>query len=478
MPPPSRASSSGERLWRAAAYLLCLMIAFALSVSIFQTPFQVSDNIENIWIIYSKSWGELFDYTLNYGQVRPMLWATIKVIYQLSQGQVFLTFKLFHCLQVFLAFFLLCRLLEVRSFLQFLGTAVALVVFVGIHTFSEPVTQAFPVNSLMTIILCCLIAFNLLKSSGGWLVDAAAVVTFFVALFTLETGALVGFILVCGYALGYRGVSPRALGALGLVAALYLVAALHIIDGVASSSRGIGFGLTTKSPEEIARILGDNRYLLYGHNVVVAALSVLFSEPRNGIWAATNRALHGGIQPWMLIQVSSSVLLTGVILWTAGTRLRAWCALAFTEYDRLLIMFLLVLAGNAAICFAYSYDAVLGPAGAFYAIAAFAAFGILFDPAGRRPFRLLTLAIIAPLLLATTLGWSVRAAGLHYQMRVMAWKTQQDWPTAVEHLETGSVDFSDQAFKRFVLETQRQSLEMPVGHSFFWARGLNGYFEE
>ena len=475
---PHAPVSRNEHFWRASSYLLGLMIAFGLSVSIFNTPFQVSDNIAHIRIAYSKSWKELFEHTLVYGQVRPMLWATVKIVYELSQGHVFIAYKIFHCFQVFLVAFLLVRLFSVRSLPQLMAASLALVVFIGIHTFAETVTQAYPVNSHLTIILCCLINFNLLRSKGGWQVDIAAVFTFLVALFTVETGALAGLILFSGFVLGYRGVSRWAFVGLLAVIALYIVAAIAIVQEIPTSSRGIGFGLSLKSPEELSQIIGDSTYLLYLYNVASAALSVLFSEPRDGIWRITNHVLNGGLQPWMLIQAASSCILTAVIAWAICLRFRFWLALSLTEYDRLILMALLILAGNSLIGFGYSYDAVLGVAGAFYAIAAFAACAILFEPRTRPKLSLGSRVIIVPLLLAMTLGWSARAVGLHHQIRLTAWKNQQEWPRALEHLQMTSAASENDPFKAFVLETRQHSLEMPVKDPFFWARGLNGYFED
>ncbi len=62
-------------------------------------------------------------------------------------------------------------------------------------------------------------------------------------------------------------------------------------------------------------------------------------------------------------------------------------ARTFSHGDRLVILFVVVLAANAAISFGYTKDIIMSPAGLFQAAAVFVAVRDLDQPGPRQPVR-------------------------------------------------------------------------------------------
>ena len=67
----------------------------------------------------------------------------------------------------------------------------------------------------------------------------------------------------------------------------------------------------------------------------------------------------------------------------AWIRRAAWMARTFSHADRLVILFVVVLAANAAISFGYTKDIIMSPAGLLQAAAVFVAVRDLVEPDAR-----------------------------------------------------------------------------------------------
>lgn len=92
--------------------------------------------------------------------LRPFLWAHLKIVYDLSGGN-FTWFRGVHVVQVFALVLLYLRLVRPRTWPDVALVPLGLAALVGSHTFQGTVTEAFPVNTFMTVLLCCLAAANL-----------------------------------------------------------------------------------------------------------------------------------------------------------------------------------------------------------------------------------------------------------------------------------------------------------------------------
>src|SRR4029077_14288325 len=106
----------------------------------------------------------------------------------------------------------------------------------------------------------------------------------------------------------------------------------------ALSERSSGFGLRQVGPDELQRRFGAWPYGFYAYNVLSSILTVLFSEPRAGIWTIPAEFMRGRIAGGTLINVASSAMTTALVGWFVATRWRAWWTRTFDRDDQIAIV--------------------------------------------------------------------------------------------------------------------------------------------
>jgi hypothetical protein len=221
-----------------------------------------------------------------------------------------------------------------------------------------------------------------------------------------------------------RGVSRGAVLAMTVCLVAYLVARTFVLDVGAPSlaERASGFGFRTLEPPELVARFGGHAWSFYAYNVASSISTVLFSEPKGGVWRFVWEATVGRVHPWTAVSVLSSTASTVLLswfLWTRRTRLRTW---TFDHEDRLVLLFLAVLAANAVISFPYTKNVIMSPAGAFLGLAVSAASRAWLGDRGPR-----RLAVTVTLFAVLTCGWAFRVAGTHYNLRWTAAEQRAEW---------------------------------------------------
>jgi hypothetical protein len=413
---------------RGAAYALACLFAFALACDLLWMPLQVSDSLGEILDARqsASAWASFTDALGTEAYLRPLRIAQIKALFDLADGRHYwLVYRGFHALLMIAAIFLFTRALNVKTTMDFVAASIALVVLVGLHTFRGTVQEAFPINHFLEIVVLCLVVLNLAQSRGGLWADAGAVLTLTVAALTLESGLLVWVVAAAAWAAGWRGISLRGLALMTLVVCAYgYVRFVYLATGVPSlTERSSGYLLEVLERDELERRFGSQPLWFYGYNVLASVGSVLFAEPRSGVFEAVNAWLSDRPLRREMMPVVISVTTTAVLGWAVVRRLVRRQPL--DDGARLMIVFAAILAGNAVMSFAYTKDDIMSVAGTFYALAAFAAIRDVMTatPVVRGAAAAAGVLVVA--VLAT--GWSFRAAGVHYVLRSQAIKHQIDW---------------------------------------------------
>jgi hypothetical protein len=406
-----------------------LVLVFALSLSdiLLRIPVQPSDSVELMLDAQrSPSAAATFASTLSAsGYMRPMFRAQNKLLFDIGERtSIQLVFRGFHALLLSAALLLFAHIAQVRTRDDFGAFAFALAVLIGLHTFRGAVGEAYPVNHYLNVGVICLATLALARSRGGVWADSFALVGFAYAILILETGALVWVIAVTAWGVGWRGISGRAVTLItGLLAAYLFLRFVYLPTGVPDlSERSSGFLFSVLDPPELRQRFGEQRWLFYAYNVAASALSVLFSEPRAGRFVALLAWQHDALPPRMLIAIGTSLVTTLLISMVA---VRAWHRRALDDNNRFIVVFLVVLLANAAISFPYTKDEIMVPAGLFYALAAYGALRVLLSDV-QWPRRVTAVAATTVLVLIS-LGWTGRAAGVPYFLRVQAFKHRGDW---------------------------------------------------
>jgi hypothetical protein len=448
---------------RGATYLLTGLLALALAADLLWMPVQVSDSLGEILDArHSPSaWASFLDTFGTDAYLRPFRIAQIKLLYDAAGGtHYWLVYRGFHAVLIGAALFLFVRVLRVTTTADFVAAAFGTAVLVGLHTFRGTVREAFPINHFLEIVVACLLILNLARTRGGIWVDATAALVFVMAALTLESGLLVWVVAAAAWAVGWRGISTRGLVAMTLLLAGYAYLRFgYLSTGLPSvTERSSGFLLDVLERDELERRFAAQPLPFYAYNVATSALSVLFSEPQHGVFEAVSAWVRHRPMGRVLLPVISSLVTTGLVIWSVVHRLRGPRHLDDT--GRLILVFAAVLGANAVLSFAYTKDEIMSVAGVFYALAAFGAARDVVQKGGRLPFASTAVCAVALCGLAT--AWSVQAAGVHYVLRSQAIKHQIDWVQLPGRWQRERQWPTDPGEERLVRQLWRDALRMKL----------------
>jgi hypothetical protein len=443
------------RAARWTAYGIGLVVALTLGHFLLGMPIQVSDSFGNM-LQLSIPWSDLLHQKFTQpGFLRPLLWGELKLVYDLSAGNYTAWFRWIHVAQVLALSGLFVALVRPRLWRDVACLPLAFAVLLGMHTFSGHVTEAFPTNMYLTIVILCVAAAVVALGRHRWWSDTLAVLLFVTAALTLETGLLVWVICIGAALMGARGISRPGLVVLTSVLGAYFFARFVLL-GVGSPSlaeRSSGFGFGVLEPHELVQRFGSNPLPFYAYNVVSSWLSVLLSEPSSGVYRATYAVTTGSVTPRTVVNAIAAAGTVAVLVWFGWIRRREWLAWRFDHDDRLVLLFGMVLTANAAISYPYSKDVVMGPAGVFLAVATAAAGRNLLAAI---PLRLTTVRAVALIAVMTvvTSAWSLRALGLFSKLRSAAVTERLDWAYIESDVAEGVVQVPGPEARR-LLETLR-----------------------
>jgi hypothetical protein len=430
----------GLRRETALAYGFGALVVAGLAHFLYDLPIQVTDSYGNmLWL--ESSWRELM--VSRFGQeafLRPFLWAELKAIYDLSGGNYYWWFRSVHVLQVLVLVVFYLLLVRPRTWIDAAVLPLGLGVLVGMHTFTGTIIEAFPINTFLTILLCCFGAALIALGPHRWWSDVVAVLLFWVAALTVESGLLVWVIFIGAALVGARGVSRAGLAALVVMLASYFVLrfALLGVGGPGLDERASGYGFSMLERADLMERFGANPLPFYAYNVAASFLSVLLSEPRAGIFALSSSISAGAPDISLIVAAIASVAVTAAIVRFAWRRRHAWIARRFEHDDRLVLLFAMVLTANAVISYPYTKDVIMSPAGAFLALAAYVAVRHAVMTGPSRP------ALVAPVVavaLGATLSatWAVRVSTAYITLRGTAFDARNEWAHVDEWLEDRGV---------------------------------------
>jgi hypothetical protein len=387
---------------------------------------QVSDSFGNLLAVQEPSLGQVLrDQLSQRGYLRPLLWGQIKAIYEVSGGDYYLWFRGIHVLQVALLIALCVHVLRPRDARDAALIPLSLAVIVGAHTFVPMVREAFPINSFLTIAIACVAALAMAqREQPRWYIDALAVAVLAGSILTVESGVLVWVVAAAAYVAGMRGVSRGAVIAMTMAVVGYLLVRMLVLD-VGSPSlaeRASGFGFSIVEPSDLVRRFEGRAWIFYVYNVVSSVATVLFAEPKGGVWRFVWELTTGAVHPWTVVSVVSSTaaaVLIGWFVWNRRAAIRAW---RLDSHDRLVIVFVAVLLANAAISFPYTKNVIMSPSGVFLGLAVYAASRGWLQATPQRH-----VAVTVVLFAILTCGWAFRVAGNHYNLRRTAAEQRAEW---------------------------------------------------
>jgi hypothetical protein len=414
--------------WTANAY--AVIVALGIGYFVSRNPLQFYDCLGNMLHVQSKDlWGVLVEDFTAKDFLRPLLLAQIDVTFDLANGRYLEMYKSIEVLQLVAAALLFVNLLRVRSMTGAFAVPFGIAMLFGSHTISGAIHEAFPINTYLTIVVCCLMAAHLSFGNPAVWRDVAAVALFIFAALTVESGLLVWVIFAAAWIVGCRGVSTRALVATTGALVGYFALRFAVLDvGVPPLAlRGSAFGFRVLEPPELVARFGQHPSIFYAYNVVSQFLTVLVAEPKGGVWVFTRGVVTGELLPRDVIGVVSSTGATLLIVWYSLSRIGDWRRRVFDHGDRLVLVFVAVLCANAVIGYGYTKDVIVSPAGVFHGLAASIAFAHVLGRFERAASTGVAALAMASVLAVLSAGWATRLIALHYNLHQKAEIVRNDW---------------------------------------------------
>lgn len=132
----------------------------------------------------------------------------------------------------------------------------------------------------------------------------------------------------------------------------------------------------------------------------------------------------------------------------------------------MVVISLALVAANATMSFGYTKDDIMSAAGMFYPLAAYVAARdvVARVPSAMRPRTILLILFVA----ALAAGWTLRSAGVHYQMRLMAFSVRNDWVDVDRWLESQRAAPATPAGRQLVSSLREEALSRPAINPFFF----------
>ena len=417
------------------SYLYALFAALILGHFLLGIPIQLSDSFGNM-LKLSVSWPELlYNEFTQRAYLRPLLWAELKVVYDLSGGNYSLWFRGTHVVQVVALALLYVAIVRPQTRRDAALIPFGIAVLFGMHTFSGTVSEAFPINTFLTILLFSFAAMYVALAEYRWWHDLAAALLFAGAALTVESGLLVWVIVVGARLVGARGVSRGGIAVLVALLAVYFGLRFLVLNVGAPGleERSSGFGFDILEPDELIARFGANPVGFYAYNILASALSVLVSEPSDGVFVLTRAIRQGSVDLSMFVKPIATLSVTALLGVFAWRRRHVWLSRRFDRDDRLVLIFGMVLAANAVISYPYTKDVIVSVAGALFAVAAFAAarHTLAWLPETLPRHRVAGTMLIA----LVSVAWSLQAAARHVELRSAAYAQRQRWAYAELTLE-------------------------------------------
>jgi hypothetical protein len=468
----------GERRWGRLSEIYGLIIAAGFAFFLARIPVQVSDSLGNLVAVASTPWGELLeDQFWSNAFFRPLLLAQTKALLDIAGSHYFAVFRAFQVAQVFVAVWLFVRLLRVRTSGECLAAMIAVTVLAGSHTFAGIIREAYPINNYLTVAICCLVVLNVLTAERPrWYTDLLAVAAFVLAVGTIETGLIVWGCMFIGRLVGWRGVSGAAFAGATLLLVGYFTFRFGVLNvGMPNLiERASGYGVARLEPAELTERFGAFPYPFYLYNVLSSATTVLFSEPRAGVWMVARQWRAGEVEPWVWINIVASASATILIVWfSLTTRWRVPPA-AWTHGQRLVVVAAAVLAANAGISFPYTKDQIMSLGGMLFAAALFAAAAARIESA---PRSWLVRGATALLLCVVSAAWAWRVVGLQHNLVHTAFNQRNDWAYTDVWIATHPEARSQPGVLDIVYSLSDEALRRPVPNPGLHGFPLERYFD-
>jgi hypothetical protein len=430
---------------RRTPFVWALVYVALFALVFFRISWSLGDTYSHLAGPALSSWHDAFvdAFTARGREYRPFFTLGIKTAYEAAgtwlpfyQSLVLLLFGALLMLVVWL-----CRPVgRPRA----LAACVAVSCVCGLHT-SRILFGFWPLNHYAAVMVMMLAAIGLALHPRTRPYDWLFGLLMLIATLSLEFGILIVPVLTVLWWFGAPGISWRGVAA--MLAAVVLYATIRFTFGDHSGELTLwadsGFGFQNLDANTLRARFGGTPWVLWTYNVAGAMLTVLFSEPRGGVYSFVESLLARDMETWQWFQVGSSALTTLVI---AAGLVRGWPwkeerrqgVPGDGERDRLLVVAgCALLVFGSVLSFVYARDRLGLAGGIGYALLLYVAVGSWMEKTGIRDAgsgirdagsqsRWKRQAVHGVLLIVAAL-WVIRSAETWLQLRDTAWDYHVEW---------------------------------------------------
>jgi hypothetical protein len=311
-----------------------------------------------------------------------------------------------------------------------LAALLSLTVLLGLHT-TRILFSFFPLNHHSLVILLVLIAAGIAIAPrwrhANWVLPLITLA----GLMFIEFGLLIPVVLTALMFANAPNATRRSVSGAWIALVIYAVVRLTLTTQtefpIAHAETGLGFQIVER--DDLNRIFANAPWLFWAYNVMATFFTVLFSEPRGGIFYFVQTLLKGNTMNWLWLHVISSAATTILVIW----------ALVKGDFqsprDRQLVWLggTLVVAGSL-LGFLYARDRIGLPVGLGYALLLYVAASRLLE---QPSMNIVSRSVVSAVLVALLAAWAERDVEAWFQIRDTAWERRVEWTERFVEL-TGS----------------------------------------
>lgn len=416
---PEKAVLTAPLLWIA-------VLTATLAIPFRSVPWSFVDLYEVLYAADSHSWRSTLRGAFSAGvEYRPAFTIAVKFFYQLA-GLHLWFYKLLILTEFAAILGLFVCILRPTTNDRAKAAILAVTCVAGLHS-SRILFTFVPINqhaaSILLVLLTIGLALNARPVFLSWLIVPLTLM----ATLLSEFGLVIPPVVTALWWARARGTNRRSLlgcwAAFGIYAAIRFGLGNQSELGLTHGDTGLGFAIV--DPKYIENVFEHAPLLFWIYNVIANVLTVLASEPRQGVYEFVYSLLRGTASPWQWMHIVSSVCTT-LFIWIRIRRRD------FSLRDRQLVwlgLALLVFGGGLGA--AYTRDRIALAVGLGYGVLLYVcAADVLEHPPGQRATR----ASLSALLIAVFTVWALRDAELWFQIADTAWERHLEWTDRFEDL--------------------------------------------
>jgi hypothetical protein len=412
------------RHWTIVAMAVSAPLVLVLCITLWRTPFPITEIVALLEDVTNEPTAVLLSPDTTY--YRPLYHLTLSSIWHsgTSLETRLAAIKLATIVPVVVL--LLGLIWHVRP--RTAAEAAAAIFAVGVLAGSGGFRDNLEIGLNYTIVgmpLALIVWILLNRERRAWHTPLVIVLTL-VAIGFKEQGLVLIPIVVVGWWTGAPGANRSMAAAATLIGVAYVVFRLSATGTWEAFEQDVGLGFSEMDRFTAAARFGAFPYWMYAYNGASTIANVLFAEPTRGVFRIVHAAVDDGLEPWHVMHLFSSVVLTAVIAWWGLGSLKSAVRSQWSLESRLFVVMVVVLLASGLLSFNYSRDRLGGMAAVFYALAAFFTVRTAAARISRGPGFLF--ATVALLLMLVAGAWQLRAiATVEWARAHAVGNNQREW---------------------------------------------------